>query len=361
MSELPTEIERIRLETQKIEDEMFKQEKLKPSEEPPKPADIPPVEPPPKEGEPPGEEPVTEPPVEEPVEPPGHEPKKKEDFRRKYKILQGKYDQEVTQVHQKARDARDRAIVLEDEAARLRARVVELETAKPKEDIKSEQKPITLEELEKDPDIAYAKENFPDVYKAFAKMFKAVGTGSVDTALKGRVEKIEAEVKNVAENTARTSMQTFHGYLDDNVEGWREVNRDPKFKEWLSSEDRYTGKPKMALIQDAIGRLDGPAVSAFFEDFAKENTVPKEEPVVDTENIPETKPNVEPVKPKNIVPPKGKPSVPPKRPDAENTITTEHITDFYEKVRRGHYIGREDEKKAEEKKIEQAVVEGRVR
>jgi len=358
-NELPTEIEKIRLETQKIEDEMFKQVKPKPSEEPPQPAETPPVEPP-KEGELPKEKLVTEPPVEEPAEVPPAEPKKKEDFKHKYNVLKGKYDKEVPRAHSEVREAKDRAIVLEDEAARLRARVAELEVAKPKEEVK-EQKPITLEELEKDPEIAYAKENFPDVYKAFAKMFKAVGTGSVDTALKGRVEKIEAEVKNVAESTARTSMQTFHGYLDDNVEGWREVNRDPKFKEWLSAEDRYTGKPKMALIQDAIGRLDGPTVSAFFEDFAKENTIPREEPVVDTENTLEPKPNAEPVRPKNIVPPKGKPPVPPKRPDAENIITTEYITDFYDKVRRGSYVGREDEKRSEEKKIEQAVVEGKVK
>jgi len=351
-NELPTEIERIRLETQKIEDELFKQE--------PKPVEKP-VETPPKEGEVPKEVPAVEPPKEEPPVEPVPEPEKPEDFKHKFKVLKGKYDKEVPRAHTEAREAKDRAIVLEDEASRLRTRVAELEAAKPREEDKPDQKPITLEELEKDPEVAYVRDNFSEVYKAFVKMFKAAGTSNTDPSLKGRVERIEAEVKNVAESTARTSMQTFHGYLDENVEGWRDINKDLKFKEWLSTEDRYTGKPKMALIQDAISKLDGPTVSAFFEDFAKENSTVKEEPVVDTEDTLETPPIAEPVKPKNIVPPKGKPPVPPKRPDVENTITTEHITDFYEKVRRGHYIGREDERKSEEKKIEQAVVEGRVR
>ena len=63
------------------------------------------------------------------------------------------------------------------------------------------------------------------------------------------------------------------------------------------------------------------------------------------------------------MPPKGKRPEPPKRPLDKNSeiITQEHIADFYDKKRRGYYVGRETEADAEEKRIEKAVVENRVR
>jgi hypothetical protein len=216
-----------------------------------------------------------------------------------------------------------------------------------------------LQDLESDPDIRVASENFPDVWKAVTKAIdKKIEEVAKITA--GKLEKVESEIKKADEASQNTAEQAFYQYLDTNVQGWRDINVDSEFKDWLNQPvDKYSGRTKMNIIGDSIGRREAQKVAQFFVDFVKEQEVAaKPAGDVVTEEKPEREP--EPAK-VSVSPPRGRTAQTPKKLEPDKTmISPTHIAEFYDKVRRGYFSGRHDEMLTEEKRIEKAVAEGRI-
>lgn len=291
----------------------------------------------------------------------------------KYKVMSGKYNKELPRERDARKTAEDRAITVEYENSELRKQVTQLnerignlETGKStKADLKPEEssKAVTaiLDELESDADVQEIKREFPDFWKANKKALNKIA----DVILRGaseKVTKIEKHFESSKEETRKSNWIAFHKYLDENVVGWRTVNKDPIFETFL--EEKIYGVSKRQLIDKAIDEMNGPEVAKFFVEFAKS----KEPPPVkkregEEENAGKDK-GGQPPKPADTTnPPKGQKTTPPKRPEDKNKeiITSEHISKFYDDKRRGLYQGREAEAMAEEKRIEKAVAEGRVR
>lgn len=351
---LPIEIQKIKEETERVEQELFPPEKPegeKPEEKKP-------------EGEPKSDEPKKDEkkPEAEPEKKPEESDEDKAEHR--YSVLKGKYDKEVPRLHKDLKAANEQLLAMQSENAKLRTSIAEMNDriAKIEGSGATEGKKLEmLQDLENDPDIRVATENFPDVWKAVSKAIdKKVEAIAKTTA--GKLEKVESDVKRADETAKNTAEQNFYQYLDTNVQGWREVNTDEDFKVWLDQPvDKYSGRTKMDLIRESIGRKDAPKVAEFFVDFAKEReAAAKPAEVVDEKKEPEVEPA--PVKaPVSVAPPKGRPAQTPKKVEPDKaTISSEHIADFYDKVRRGYYNGKQNEMLAEEKRIEKAVAEGRV-
>lgn len=278
----------------------------------------------------------------------------------KYSVLKGKYDKEVPKLHKDLKAANERLLAMQSENATLRTSIAEMNDRVSKIEgsgATDSKKLEMLQDLENDPDIRVATENFPDVWKAVNKAIDKK-VEAIAKATAGKLEKVESDVKRADETAKNTAEQNFYQYLDTNVQGWRDVNTDDEFKSWLNQpSDKYSGRTKMDLIRDSIGRKDSQTVAAFFIDFAKEKeaaAIPAEV-VVETKETEVEKPSVK------VSPPKGRAGVPPRKGEADKTfITSESIADFYDKVRRGHYDGRLEERATEEKRIEKAVAEGRI-
>jgi len=336
---LPTDIQAVIEQTQKIEDELFKKPGTPPpADAPPKPEDVPP-----KVDEPPVPPPAVEPP------PITDEPPPPEDFKHKYEVLQGKYNKEIKEGKDKVRETSDRLLFLEDERSKLLGQLVDLTGKVTKgKDGEPVDTPSSVD-LESLPETQYIKAEFPDVWKA---MKVVIAHSAKDTQKK--LDDVEKKIESSVKVSDTTSWNTFNQYLDTNVEGWREVNVDPEFKEWLKVPEKYSGITKLELINRDISSRDGTSVAKYFKDFATEKAVKVEPPVTDGATPPPA------ALPQGGLP-KSKPgSPPPKRPATPENLTTEHITDFYQKLQRGYFIGRETEAAAEEKRIEKAVMEGRV-
>jgi len=291
------------------------------------------------------------------------EPDADEKAEHKYSVLKGKYDKEVPKLHKDLRAANEQLLTMQSENAKLRTSIAEMNDriAKIEASGAPESKKLEmLQDIENDPDIRVATENFPDVWKAVSKAIdKKVAAITATTA--GKLEKVEADVKKADETSKNTADQAFYGYLDNNVQGWRDVNTDETFKIWLEQPvDKYSGRTKMELIRESIGRRDSSKVAEFFVDFAKEKEAAAKPAEPGKENEPAQEP--EPIPEKIPVnPPKGRTAQTPKKVEIDKTtISSEHIADFYDKVRRGYYNGRQEAMQAEEKKIEKAVAEGRV-
>lgn len=276
----------------------------------------------------------------------------------KYKVLQGKYNKELPREREARKSAEEKLVAAEfDKSVLLKQiqdltqRLEQLEAGKVKEKVPGDSQRVTdvLAGIDDDPDVQYVKNEFPDVWKAFKK-----GLGKTfDKFVEGtnsKITKIEEKFKASEETTAKTKWDGFNKYLDENVEGWQEVNVDPEFRAWLIKEDKHLG------IKEAIAEMNGPRVGRFFVDFAKSK---EKSSVSETEDKAHEKKD----ETKSVTPGKGVKPTQPKRPinTKDEMITQEDIAAFYDRKRRGFYIGREAEGDAEEKRIEKAVVENRVK
>ena len=286
---------------------------------------------------------------------------KPEDFEHKYKVLQGKYNKELPRERDARKSAEERTVGIEYDNSQLRKQIIDLTARIEKGEVKKVEDVATgkgvtdtLNELETDPEIQFVKNEFPDVWKGLRKALTKTYDKFIEGTA-GKITKVEEKIKSTEETANKTAWIGFNKHLDDNIEGWRVVNKDPAFHKWLDEEESYSGVPKKILIKQAIDEMDGPRVGKFFIDFAKTKVVPK---VKETTEENKTKKDGD-----DLMPPKGVRTPPPKKQVDKNSeiITQEHIADFYDKKRRGYYLGRESEADVEEKRIEKAVVENRVR
>jgi hypothetical protein len=135
----------------------------------------------------------------------------------------------------------------------------------------------------------------------------------------------------------RSELQRVKAYdvfstLDQVMPNWREVNNMQEWKDWLAVPDVYSGVSKQELLNRAFAAGDADRVLTFLRGYLAENAQ--------------------------------QPAARASRTAADNsqiTITNKQIEDFYNRVRRGFYDGKERQKMAEEAQIHKAIMEGRLR
>lgn len=179
-----------------------------------------------------------------------------------------------------------------------------------------------LESLEQDPDVAFLKTEYPDVWRPVGKAIEKVATDA------------EEKIKALSNQVERQGKQRLYDDLDRNVENWETTNTSPGFSQWLEQEDRYTGLTRKQLLLSAYQQHDSETVQHFFEDFAKETTS-------DMSNVH-----------RQVDESRGR--------EQPELIKSSEVKEFYDAKQRGRFVGREEEMKKEEARIEKAVEEGRV-
>ena len=78
--------------------------------------------------------------------------------------------------------------------------------------------------------------------------------------LKGTGERLQ----KVEEETAKITQDRMWEYLDDNMENWEKINKDPEFLKWLDEVDPLTGMQRQRLLDDAMATFDVERVAHFF-------------------------------------------------------------------------------------------------
>ena len=371
-----SEVEQTRKDIQAMEDAIFKPATppptppvtppaespavpLVPSIEPPTPPVTPPTESPAPPVEPPAPTPPVEPlPVETPPAPPvPPTPPIPEDFKHKYDVLKGKYNKETKDLRTALEQASTRADSSERERIRLDGQVRDL-TARLERLEKGEKPPVVTDtsdyDPEKDPDTVYLKREFPDAFKSFQSLMDRKVAAAV-SRVRQELQQVNKNVETFAEQGKLSARTSFNQYLDNNVKGWKTIDVDPGFATWLDQPAPYTNIPKRALIDKAIRDFDGPTAAKFFIDYALENSA-------DDTPAPTPSPSTpKPTAPVSVAPPRAiTPPVPP-RPQNTEIVTTQEIDQFYQDRIAGKYRGGEAEMLTQEKRIEKAVAEGRVR
>lgn len=202
---------------------------------------------------------------------------------------------------------------------------------------------------------------------------EAFGDDLINLARRAAQETMGPEIDAVKQENARlrNKMQQdaqmgVGQLLDRDIPNWREINRDPRFIQWLRLPDIYSRKPRKAMLSEAYQAADAPLVKAFFEGFIRDEAVtghddltPQSEPQ-DGTPAPQRQaavPLSSLAAPGRAKPASGDTPGPADKP----TFTRTQIAKFYSDVRKGLYAGREAEKTQQEKQIFAAQADGRVR
>ena len=171
-------------------------------------------------------------------------------------------------------------------------------------------------------------------------------------------EQLRRNLAQMGASANASAKQTLEGFMDTSLPTWRQLNRDPKFLEWLGLTDPYSGVRKQDLLTAAYERNDANRVLAFFNGFLADEaaTAP-----------PDFQPNGNGNQPPKIpleqlaAPGRAKTAAGPGAPAEKPTISRDQITAFYAQVAAGRFRGNEAEKNRLEGMIFEAQRENRIR
>lgn len=153
-------------------------------------------------------------------------------WKHKYEVLKGKYDAEVPRLH--------------EEIQRL------------------------TEERDLAP-VAHQPADNGDAVAFLSKVRDEYGDEIADVfdAQHRQLELLKDQVSSVTRYQQHGAQDRFERTLEERVPGWRETNRDPRFLEWLTSRDQFSGVVRHNLLLDAAKRRDVERVTTFFNAYRR--------------------------------------------------------------------------------------------
>lgn len=281
--------------------------------------------------------PVPEPqPAPAPVEE-AKKPEKEDDqnWKQKYKTLQGMYDAEVPRLHQQVKELMAEMSTLKET---IDTKAKEVEQAK--EEANYER----LKNLVTDEDRQEFGEDLIEVQRKVAREETA--------ELYKQLEAIRAENDKLREQLTETGTQvttaSFEQRLNRLVPDFETVNVDPSWIAWLNEQDPMLRAPRMVAAQDAYSKGDAEAV-AYYVDLWRKSQAP-EPKKQDSDKELESQ----------IQPSKSAASEATPAPKGQY-YTSDQVRNMFLKVTQLGKMGRVDEARKLEAEIDAAYMQGRVR
>jgi len=72
------------------------------------------------------------------------------------------------------------------------------------------------------------------------------------------------------DDLAQEVQRNLHQQVERAVPNWAEINRDPRWLQWLNTPDVYTGRTRQWLLNDAVAAGSAGHVIAIFKGFLRE-------------------------------------------------------------------------------------------
>lgn len=252
-----------------------------------------------------------------------------EDFKHKYKTIQGMYNSHVPKLQAQVKEL----------SAQLEQMKVSLE------------KPAAPQKPAVDPKDAetFGADLVDMVLRVTESRFSPLAA-TIDK----RLSELESKVTGAAQVSSQTADQVFFATLARIAPDWELINADSRFLDWLEETDPVYGEPRQMALDRARQLLDAQRAANVFLAWKALVAPPPAPPVL----APPPRPSLEAqVAPRAVASQAPAPAVDPLGP----VITSAQISRFYDDVARGRYRGREQEAAAFEAQINQAVSTGRVR
>lgn len=259
-------------------------------------------------------------------------------WRHRFQTSRGMFEAEKTRLKAENADLRAEVAGVKDQLKEMDERVKAI----------SRQAPTTIDinkYLSKDEIEAYG----PDLMTAALRVAKQMAEETSERITDQEVDRRLGPVQQKLEKTERELQVkrdvAFWETLEQRVPDWVLINDDPKFHEWLSEKDPFTGFQRQNLLVQAQLAFDAVRVVAMFTAFKQSSPAPS---ITQTEQV-------------RVVPdPVGQTAIVTQALPDVPSVTTEQIRRFYDECKLGRYKYRPQEKEAMERKIQAAARAGRV-
>jgi hypothetical protein len=184
--------------------------------------------------------------------------------------------------------------------------------------------------------------------------------------LRQEIESLKQQVGHVGGSIAQNAREKMFGQLDESGLPWRDINKDPRFLQWLALPDTYSGAIRHNLLKAAWERNDTPRAAAFFQGFLAEEAAvdpsrgqPNGSQAPDFTHTGNGRTNGKVPLESFAAPGRAKSaagSIPAEKPQ----ISRSQISNFYAMCAAGKYRGNEQERNRLERMIFEAQTEGRI-
>ncbi len=266
-----------------------------------------------------------------------------EDYKKRYDVLQGKYNKELGQMRQQLNQQAQ-------QNSQLQAQLNQVLTAQAVAAAAPPAAPVP-------PEARFAgivsdkerEEYGTELIDMVARIAAATGAPEVQK-LRQDVDGIRTTVGNVAQHTAEQARQDVYDSLHRDIgDKWVEINNSDEFVAWLQGTDVFSGASRHSALTQAFETNNAPRVVGIFKAYIDGNTAPgstSRTPAVARETL--------------IAPAPGQGGNGAAPGATGGRIWSEQeITDFYHRAQRKRIP--EAEYVATQKEISKALAEGRVR
>lgn len=186
-----------------------------------------------------------------PVEQPAPQPEE-ETFRRRYEVLQHKYNAEVPRLHAQLREAVANITQLTAEVQRLQQATA--------------QQPTTSVPQDEEDTERFGEDLMAAIDRRATALAQQM-LQSRDGEITQYIRSLEAKLENVGERVVQTDQERFYAALAQRVPQWESINGSQAWLAWLSEVDPVYGQPRQAALDAAANALDANRVAAIFNAF----------------------------------------------------------------------------------------------
>jgi hypothetical protein len=275
-------------------------------------------------------------------------PQEGEEWRKKYEVLQGKYNAEVPRLSKQVRG-------LNEELDRVRTILASRQ--------ESPAAPAIQNTVANSATANFKTLLTPQEVEDYGEDLIAVVKKAAKEELLPEIEMLKNENKHlkevvgtVNEKVTVSDRQRVFVKLSEQVKDWQKINEDEAFLSWLNQVDPYSGQRRQVLLNNAFNSNDADRVTAFFTGYLQEHAAV--EPTL-TEAPAERQATL-PLD--SLAAPGRNRTVPSESAQSSQRIWTQkEIGAFYHDVNRGAFKGRDKERQQVERSIFAAVNKGLVR
>lgn len=265
------------------------------------------------------------------------------DFEQKYRSLQGMYNAEVPRLHAQNRELTSRVQQLEKLLSSMS------EQGAKQQEAQTPTKLVTEQDIE----------DYGDSIDVMRRVFREeMSSKDQEIAeLKQLVRQMQGtvvpQVQRLEQNYTVSSEQRFWDDLNRLVPDWQQVNSNQNFHQWLLEADELSGQPRQTYLDAAQRNFDAKRVANFFATWKRLNGMSDAQPGPKPQD--RTSSELE----RQVAPGKGRTSG--AKPAGEpKTYSPAEIREFFTKVQKGQFKGREEERDRIERDIFAAQREGRI-
>jgi hypothetical protein len=90
-------------------------------------------------------------------------------------------------------------------------------------------------------------------------------------ALSPELQRINEQNQDLRRQVAQERHRGLEQALDSSVPNWREIDNDPRWREWLASPYELSGASRQQHLNDAMARGDAHRVASFFRGFLSQH------------------------------------------------------------------------------------------